>query len=156
MPTSLIAQLLILFVASGVLFATWKGGVAERLAAAVVVANMVVGILVAEFLPDLEGTIRFANDGLAAVALLAVTLRYGAPWMGGVMLFYAAQFSLHSYYLVTSRPDNDRLHAIVNNVNFSGIVWCLIIGTAVAWARRARRAKARAAAVATTAQEPAA
>lgn len=151
MPVSPIAQLLILFVASGVLFATWKGNVAERLAAAVVVVNMVVGLATAELLPNLEGTIRFANDGLAAVALLAITMRYGAPWMGGVMLFYAAQFSLHSYYLVMNRPDNDYLHAVINNVNFSGIVWCLIIGTAVAWRRRVRNAKARAAAAETTA-----
>lgn len=140
MPTSPIAQLLILFVLCGVIFAAWKGGRAERIAAGVVVANLVVGLVTAQLLPNLAGTIRFANDGLAAVALLAVTLRFGAPWMGGVMLFYAAQFSLHSYYLVTSRPDNDYLHALINNLNFSGIVWCLIIGTVVVWRARVKRA----------------
>jgi len=138
MPTSPIAQLLILFVVSGVLFAAWKGDKAERLAAAIVVVNMLVGLATAQLAPDFEGIVRFANDGLAAVALLAVTLIYGAPWMGGVMLFYAAQFSLHSYYLVTNRANDDYLHAVINNVNFSGIVWCLIIGTVVAWCRRIR------------------
>ena len=146
MPTSPIAQLLILFVVCGVLFAGWKGGVAERLAAMVVSVNLILGLAVAQLLPQAEGTMRFVNDGLAAVALLAITLRYGAPWMGGAMLFYAAQFSLHSYYLVMARSPDDRLHAIVNNVNFIGIVWCLIIGTVVTWRRRRRRVRAQAAA----------
>ena len=142
MPASPIAQLLILFVVSGVAFAAWKGSNAERLAAAVVIGNMIVGLATSAFLPQLEGMMRFANDGLAAVALLAVTLRFGAPWMGGVMLFYAAQFSLHSYYLVTGRSNSDYLHAVINNVNFSGIVWCLIIGTVVSMRRRAVRKRA--------------
>jgi len=142
MPTSPIVQLLILFSLSGVAFAAWKGGAAERLAAGVVVANMALGLLLHRLLPDFEGMLRFANDGLAAVALLAVTLRYGAPWMGGVMLFYAAQFSLHSYYMVTSRPEADYLHALINNINFGAITWCLIIGSAVAWRRRVRARRA--------------
>jgi hypothetical protein len=134
----LIYAILIAFTLIGVLFAAWKGGVAERMAALVVVANMVLGIVVHKLTPGIEGGFRFANDGLAAIALLAITLRYGAPWMGGVMLFYAAQFSLHSFYLVTGRPDTDYLHALVNNINFSAITWCLIIGTAVAWRRRVK------------------
>lgn len=145
MPTSPIVQLLILFSLSGVVFALWKGNTAERLAAGVVVTNMALGLLFHALLPQIEGILRFANDGLAAVTLLAVTLRYGAPWMGGVMLFYAAQFSLHSYYMVSGRPETDYLHALVNNLNFGGITWCLIIGAAVAWRRRVKTARASAA-----------
>lgn len=132
--------LLTAFGLCGVLFAVWKGSTAERMAALVVVANIAVGFL-SRYVPELEGTLRFANDGLAAVVLLVVTVRYGAPWMGGVMLFYAAQFSLHSFYLVTGRSNTDYLHALINNINFSGIVWCLIIGTAVTLRRRARFAR---------------
>jgi len=124
----------------GVLFSVWKGGPAERIAALVVVANIAVGFLT-RYVPELAGTLRFANDGLAAAVLLIVTVRYGAPWMGGVMLFYAAQFSLHSFYLVTGRSNTDYLHALINNINFAGIVWCLIIGTAVTLRRRARLAR---------------
>ena len=142
MPASPIAQLLILFVVSGVAFAAWKGSNAERLASIVVIGNLIVGLVTAALFPHLEGVMRFANDGLAAIVMLAVTLRFGAPWMGGVMLFYAAQFSLHSYYLVTGRSNSDYLHAVVNNVNFSGVVWCLIIGTVVSMRRRALRKKA--------------
>lgn len=145
MPTSPIVQLLTLFVLSALTFAVWKGTLAERIAAIVVLLNITAGLAVQKFVPDFSGAFRFINDGLAATALLAVTVRYGAPWMGGVMLFYAAQFSLHSYYLVTGRSNSDYLHAVVNNVNFMGIIWCLIIGTAVAWRRRAVRRRKTAA-----------
>ena len=59
--------------------------------------------------------------------------------MGGAMLFYAAQFGLHSYYMVTERPTRDYFYVLVNNINWNGVVWCLIIGTAMAWRGRVRR-----------------
>jgi hypothetical protein len=65
-----------------------------------------------------------------------------------MMLFYAAQFAMHSYYLVTERRIGDYTYALINNINFSGIIWCLIIGTIVAWLGRARRARAAKAAAA--------
>lgn len=120
-------------------FALWKGGAAERMAAAVVAANVVIGLLGQWAAPDSGAIIRLCNDGLAAAALLVITIRFGALWTGGVMLFYAAQFSLHSYYLVTEQQP-DYLYALVNNINWSGIIWCLIIGTGVAWRQRSRRA----------------
>jgi hypothetical protein len=59
------------------------------------------------------------------------------------MLFFAAQFAMHSYYMVTERPTGDYLNALINNIDFSGIIWCLIIGTAVAWRRRVRLARGK-------------
>src|SRR4051794_40104565 len=99
MPNSPIVQSLILFGIAGVLFALWKGQRPERLAAIIVIANLTLGFVAKSVLPDAEGLFRLANDGVAALALLIVTLRYAVPWMGAVMLFYAAQFGLHSYYL---------------------------------------------------------
>jgi len=125
------------------LFPLWKGGAAERAAAVVVLANLAIGQTSAWLAPDGNVLIRLCNDGLTAFLLLAITIRYSALWMGGVMLFYAAQFSLHSFYLVTERP-HDYWHALFNNVDFSGVIWCLIIGTAVAWRRRVKDASAAA------------
>lgn len=130
------------FSIAGAGFALWKGANAERLAACVVLLNMGIGFVGTWLLPEAQGVIRLTNDGLAALALLGVTIRYAAPWMGGVMFFYAAQFSMHSYYLVTGRPDTDLLHAVVNNINWNGVIWCLIIGTALSWRQRARAARA--------------
>lgn len=141
MPDISIRLLINVFSVLGAAFALWKGGTAERIAAAIVILNALIGEGGYWVAPNSEAVIRLVNDGLTALALLAVTLCYGAPWMGGVMLFYAAQFSLHSFYLVTGRASTDYLHALINNIDFMGIVWCLIIGTVVAWRRRRRLTK---------------
>jgi hypothetical protein len=126
------------------LFALWKGGPAERAAALAVMANVVVGQAGHLLAPGLTDQVRLVNDGLTALVLLGVTVRYGAPWMGGVMLFFAVQFAMHSYYMVTARPTRDYLYALINNIDYLGIVWCLIIGTVVAWRARVRRVRATA------------
>jgi hypothetical protein len=138
MPTSPIVLLQMAVAAGGILFALWKGGASERTAAGIVAANLATGLLIAEFLEPNQASLRFGLDGLTALALLAVTLRYAAPWMGVMMLLYAGQFSLHAFYLATDRDQTDYLHALINNINFSATVWCLIIGTAVTWRRRRR------------------
>ncbi len=137
MPNVPVGTLIDIFSVLGAFFAVWKGGVAERSAAIVVIANVLIG-QTEWFAPGSGGLIRIINDGITALVLLVITVRYAALWMGGVMLFFAAQFSMHSYYLVTERP-NDYWHALINNVDFSGIIWCLIIGTLVAWRARSRR-----------------
>lgn len=141
MPDLSLRLLINVFSILGAAFAIWKGGRAERAAAFMVVANALIGEASHWVAPSAEDIIRLVNDGLTALALLAVTIRYGALWMGGVMLFFAAQFSLHSYYLVMERSQEDYLHALVNNVDWSGITWCLLIGTTVAWRRRVRSAR---------------
>ena len=140
MPASPIVQILMaLGLASGI-FALVKGGAAERLAGGLVLANMILGFAAVKFLPaQAEFIFRLANDGLTALAFLGITLRYGSPWLGVVMFFYAAQFSLHSYYFVTDHTGPDRTHAMINNINFGGIILCLILGTALAWRDRVHR-----------------
>jgi hypothetical protein len=125
----------------GCLFTLWKGGTAERAAAVIVIANVFIGQSGQYIAPGLTDQIRLANDGLTALVLLGVTVRYAALWMGGVMLFYAAQFTMHSYYLVAERA-TDYYYALINNIDFIGVVWCLIIGSLVAWRRRVRQAQA--------------
>lgn len=126
----------------GAAFALLKGGPAERVTAAVVIANVAIGQTGEWIAPNSDALIRLVNDGLTAMILLGVTVRYGAPWMGGIMLLFAVQFAMHSYYMVMERRPGDYLNALINNINFSGIIWCLVTGTAVAWLRRIRAAKA--------------
>ena len=142
MPASLLALTLSLLVLSGCLFSLWKGGPAERVGGGVVLATLLLTILATTFLPvGVQPIAELVIDGLAALALLAVVLIYGSLWLGGAMLLYAAQFSLYAFYFVTERP-NDRFHAIVNNADFMGITFFLVIGTAMAWRARARIAAA--------------
>ena len=131
------------FTLSACVLAFAKGSTAERLAAGVILLNMALGYLVRGLLPEFASGFKLLNDGLAATALLVLALRYTAPWLGGAMLFYAAQFALHSYFLVLNLPTTAwRGH--LNNFNFAGITCCLIAGVPVAWRRRMRLARAAA------------
>lgn len=137
MPTSPIVQAQIAIAAAICLLAFWKGGSAERIAGALILANVVWGLFMAKLLTEPVASLaRLADDGILALAMLALLLRFGAPWLGVAMLLYAAQFSLHSYYLVVGRPANDQLHAIANNAIFMSIILCLLVGTVLAWRRR--------------------
>lgn len=124
------------------LLALWRGGPGERAAAVAVLVNLMVGQLGHNLAPEIDDQIRVINDGVTALALLAVTVRCAAPWMGAVMLFFAAQFSMHAVYFVLDRK-GDYLHALINNLDFIGINISLVAGTIVAWRGR-RRAVARA------------
>jgi hypothetical protein len=137
-----IAPIVQVFIAVGVAtcgLALWKGGVAERIAAGVIIVNLIADPIAGMTLsPSAEEIFRLVSDGVSAMIILGVTLRFGSPWLGAVMFFYAAQFALHSYYFVLDRPKNDMFHAVTNNINFAGIILCLLIGTLIGWARRAR------------------
>jgi hypothetical protein len=137
-----------LFSVGACLFALIKGGVAERLAAGVIILNVALGYVVKAQFPAAVESFRLINDGMAAVALLVLAVRYAAPWLGGAMFFYAAQFALHSYFLVLDLSSTSIWHAHINNLNFVGVNLCVIAGTAVTWRRRVR---ASGAAVRTTA-----
>ena len=126
---------------SGCLFAVWKGGSAERLAALTVVVNVALGGSTILLAPRFVEGFRLFNDGLAAAAMLILAVRYAAPWLGGCMLVFAGQFALHSYFIVMGLPKETYLHAVLNNLNFCAVIWCLIIGTAMAWRRRAVAAR---------------
>lgn len=118
-------------------FAFWKGGLAERLAAAVIVASIVAGCLSWAFFES--QVVDLAIDGISALALLVVVLRFASPWLGAAMLVYAIQFGLDAYYLVLERPSaNDKFHIAVNNADTLAISLCLAAGTILALRRRAR------------------
>lgn len=57
------------------------------------------------------------------------------------MLLYAAQFGLHSFYLVTERK-NDWFHAVANNLIFLSVSISLAVGVLGAWLRRRRTRRA--------------
>lgn len=130
------------FLAAG--FALVKGGVGERWAASVVVANLLIGTASVALTGHNVEMIRLANDGLAAMALLAITLRYGSFWLGGAMLLYAAEFTVHSFYIVTGRAI-DLPYIIISEIAWNGVIWSLILGTVFAWRRRIRAVRAAAA-----------
>jgi len=122
-------------------FALWKGDTATRIAAA---AYAVVEITTLAYHPkigDVSGeSILLAIDFFCAVTFLVLAVRYANLWLGAAMLFQAAQFSLHSYYLVMELP-HDLMHAWINNADDWGILISMIVGAILAIRRRAAFAR---------------
>lgn len=144
MPTSPIVQLQLALGVLAIALALWKGGAPERLAALAVVGNIAAG-MIADAVEARGGALwTFANDGLTAFIMLAVILRWARPWLGAVMFFYAAQFTLHAAYMATGRDPNDYLHAVVNNIIFTGTILSLGAGAIAAWRGRVRQARSAA------------
>jgi hypothetical protein len=119
-----------------VVFAIWKGDVPTRAAAIAYGILVVATLLIQPQAGDVSAeTIRLAVDFFCAIAFLLLAVRYANLWLGAAMIFQAAQFSLHAYYLVMELP-HDRMHAWINNTDDWGIIISMIVGTCLAMRRR--------------------
>jgi hypothetical protein len=142
MPTSPIVQALSILGLGICLLALWKGSWAERFCSALILGVALLRLATDYLLPEtIQPILHLVGDGVTALGLLVITIYSASFWLGGAMLLYAAQFTLHSYYFVTDKP-NDVFHATVNNANFIGIIFCLAIGTLLAWRRRVQAHRA--------------
>lgn len=118
------------------------GGRAERIGAACILAQALIGGLIELTLPATLRTIpNLVNDGWLAMAFLFLALQSASIWLGGAMLFQSAQFSLHAFYMLNDRP-KDLLHFAVNNTDSFGILLCLALA-ALAARKRTRDAAAK-------------
>jgi hypothetical protein len=126
-------------------FAFWRGGAAERWGAAIIMANQLLTTVFVVLERSRPGPInmlvQLTLDGVTAVALLLILLRFGRAWLGVAMLLYAAQFTLQSVYLVAELK-KDALHVYLNNLDFIAVHISLVVGTLQHWRRSARAAAA--------------
>jgi hypothetical protein len=124
-----------------VVFALWKGDWATRAAA---VAYAILDGATAVIMPKVgdvsSETILLALDFACAVIFLLLAVRYANLWLGAAMIFQAAQFSMHAYYLVMELP-HDRMHAWINNADDWGILVSIGVGAVLAVRRRAALAR---------------
>lgn len=128
--------LVLMLAACGI--ALWKGGPAERFGALLILSFAILwefGRLLPPSFDEWKPVAQLVGDGLTAVGLLGIAVRYASLWLGGALMFQAAQFSLHSFYLVTGR-EIDPLHNLINNINLYAILACLVFGTFVSWRQR--------------------
>ena len=88
----------------GAMFALWKGGRAERLSALIVIANVMFGQMDAFLGPSGDSVLRLVNDGVTALILLAITVRYGALWIGGIAAGIAALIPQHKETVYIAVP----------------------------------------------------
>ncbi len=117
-------------------FAIWKGGIAERYAAALVVVGALYAFSVGRLLDNETQTLALLlGEFLLAMGFLVLAVRYASLWLGGAMLLQAVQFMLHAWYMLAERRP-DMFHVIVNNADTVGILLCIALGTNAAWRRR--------------------
>lgn len=118
----------------------WKGGVAERLGA---------GLMIAEWLVEL-GVDTVVRDELRAVAptvvcdfvlacgLLVVALRFGKLWLGVAMILQGVVLAVHALALGYDAPGYN-LYVTVLNVTTCLLLISLLTGALTSWRRRALR-----------------
>jgi hypothetical protein len=122
-------------------FAIWKGDSATRVAAATYAVVEIATQIIHPKVGDVSGeTILLAVDFFCAVTFLILAVRFANLWLGAAMLFQAAQFSLHAYYLVMELP-HDIMHAWINNTDDWGILISMVVGAVLAIRRRAAWAR---------------
>jgi len=121
--------LLVAFALSACGFAAFSRGFAERVVAAVVVISIPVGFVFAIMPVGVRPLAELAGDGVIAFLILGLALRYPTRWLGAVLILYAGQFALHSFYFVTSRA-LDEFYLTANNLIFLGVNIALLIGAA--------------------------
>lgn len=117
------------------MFALVKGGTAERIGSAIILGNLF-ATMANEYLLRSQ-LVALSIDGLTALLLLAIAVRYASIWLGAVMLLYGLQFALHASYIVLERP-RDNLHVVLNNADWFAVSICLAVGTVLAWMGRRR------------------
>jgi hypothetical protein len=117
-------------------FAVWRGDAATRAAAVAYAFLVVATVVIRPRVGDVSSeTILLAFDFFCAVAFLLLAVRYANLWLGAAMIFQAAQFSMHAYYLLMELP-HDLMHAWINNTDDWGIIISMIVGTCLAMRRR--------------------
>lgn len=130
------------FILGACLFAFWKGDAGVRTGAAVILGMILVERISRATLGlphSWNLVVGMAGDTITAFGLLFIAARYATPWLGGVLLFYAAQFAIHAFYFVTHRPD-DAFRFVTVNTCFMAVNICLVGGAIAAIrARGARR-----------------
>jgi hypothetical protein len=124
------------------LFVFALGGAAERIGAGVILTNLLAGFANDLLMhPQLAQLLELCIDGVTALILLGITVRYASFWLGAVMLLYGLQFGLHAYYAVLERQ-RDFLHLVLNDADFIAVNLAMTAGTLMAWRRRHRLATA--------------
>jgi hypothetical protein len=122
-------------------FSAWKGSAPERLGGSLIFATCVVGTTTQLVLGAASPVyISLALDGILALGLLALTIRYAALWLGVAMLLQSAAFALHAQALNGEESDVSRYVSFVNLLSLA-ILAALLFATAASWIKRVRTAE---------------
>ncbi len=119
-----------------VVFAWWRGGAPERIAATAVLVGAVVVELIHVVIPKAaQPAALLLTEGMLALTFLLSALRYVRTWLGIAMVLEGIQFSLHAYFFVANERHN-YFYSLVNNLITIGVLLCLGVGAFLAGRKR--------------------
>jgi hypothetical protein len=131
-------------------FAIWKGDRAERAGALLIAATWVVTLVASAITQRYaEATAFLASDGLMAVGLLILAIRYSSLWMGAAMLVQAVVLSFHAAWFTAVQATDQAavskstLQLYILGKNLGSILLLVIILAATVFAIIKRNRKGR-------------
>jgi len=130
-------------------FAIWKGDTAERASACLIAAMWLLTLLASSITRSYLPAISFlASDGLLALGLLILAVRFSSWWLGAAMLLQAVALALHAGYFAAEKADLSYqiLWDYVAGKNIASVLMLIIIMAATVASIRKRAKKREAAA----------
>jgi hypothetical protein len=125
--------------------AIWKGNQALRAGAILILVTWFVTLAASAITRSYVPAISFlASDGILAVGLLFLAVRYSNWWMGAAMMLQALSLALHAGYFAAERAELSHhvLHNYVLGKNLASLAMLLVILVATIVAARQRGRKA--------------
>ena len=125
-------------------FAIWKGSEALRAGAVLIIATWCVTLAASAVTRSyVPATAFLASDGILAVGLLFLAVRYSNWWMGAAMLLQSLSLALHAGYFAAEQADISA-HVLRNYIlgkNLASLAMLLVIlaATIVSILRRGPR-----------------
>jgi hypothetical protein len=121
-----------LVVVSG--FAVWKGSDAVRAGAVLIVVTWFVTLAASAVTRSYVPAGAFlASDGIMAVGLLFLAVRYSNWWMGAAMLLQSLALALHAGYFAAERADLSahvlRNYILGKNLASAGLLLIILAAT---------------------------
>jgi hypothetical protein len=134
----LVVPLLWILTAVTVFLAWWRGGLAERMGALLMLVGSILVWVIHLVAPaSVQSLALLIGEAGLAVGFLLLAMRFLSPWLGVAMLLQAIQFSLHAYYIIGEKP-HDYLYKLVNNINTVAILFVILAATLLTWRRQSR------------------
>jgi hypothetical protein len=115
-------------------FAIWKGSEPVRAGAVLIIATWAVTLLASAVTRSyVPATAFLASDGIMAVGLLFLAVRYSNWWMGAAMLLQALSLALHAGYFAAERADLSkhvlRNYVLGKNLASAGLLLIILAAT---------------------------
>lgn len=149
MFTSVYSQVALVLLVLSCGFAIWKGDTPERAGAVLIAVTWALTLVASSVTHSyLPATAFLASDGLMALGLLVLAVRFSNWWMGAAMLLQAVVLALHAAYFAAEKTDLSRriLWDYVAGKNIASVLLLVIIvaATAASMHKRSKQSASRA------------